>query len=206
MSIPIHCAHTHTKDVIELVPNPRNPNQHPQKQIDLLSRIIKAQGWRAPIVVSKRSGFVVKGHGRLQAAVLLGETVVPVDYQDYENEAAEYADLLADNRIAEMAELDFEGVTGLLRSMDGQIDLELSGFEKHEIENLLAAEWKPAGEEELVNPHDKIAPILLTTDQRVKVMEAVTLLRSQPGKETMTDGEAVAEIAGFYVSDYQTPA
>lgn len=59
-------------DIEKLVGNPRNPNKHPQNQIELLAKIIKAQGWRNPTVVSKRSGFVVKGHGRLAAAQYLG--------------------------------------------------------------------------------------------------------------------------------------
>ena len=59
-------------DIEKLVGNPRNPNKHPRNQIELPDKIIKAQGWRNPIVVSKRSGFVVKGHGRLAATRLLG--------------------------------------------------------------------------------------------------------------------------------------
>ena len=41
---------------------------------------------------SNRSGFIVKGHCSLAAARLLGVESVPVDYQDYETEAAEWAD------------------------------------------------------------------------------------------------------------------
>lgn len=67
--IPVFCAHDEIVDTLKLVPNPKNPNKHPQEQIELLTRIIKATGWRQPITVSKRSGFVVKGHGRLLAAV-----------------------------------------------------------------------------------------------------------------------------------------
>lgn len=76
--------------VEEIIPNPRNPNKHPKKQIELLAKIIKAQGWRAPITVSNRSGFIVRGHARLEAAKLLGLTECPVDFQDYENEAVEW--------------------------------------------------------------------------------------------------------------------
>jgi hypothetical protein len=53
------------KPVESVVGNPRNPNVHPERQIELLAKIISAQGWRAPITVSTRSGFVVRGHGRL---------------------------------------------------------------------------------------------------------------------------------------------
>jgi hypothetical protein len=105
MQLQIHCAYTELADPETLVPNPRNPNQHPKKQIELLAKIIQSQGWRAPVTVSNRSGFVVRGHGRLQAALLLG-CQVPVDRQDYATEAEEWADLIADNRIAELAEID----------------------------------------------------------------------------------------------------
>jgi hypothetical protein len=63
--VPVHCAYNDLADITTLVPNLRNPKQHPSKQIELLAKIIKNQGWRGPITVSTRSGFVVRGHGRL---------------------------------------------------------------------------------------------------------------------------------------------
>lgn len=71
-NINVHCAYNGLADITTLIQNPKNPNTHPQKQIELLVKIIKNQGWRAPITVSSRSGFVVRGHGRLMAAQLLG--------------------------------------------------------------------------------------------------------------------------------------
>ena len=47
--IAIHCSYTELADTTSLVPNPRNPNQHPQKQIELLSKIIKSQGWHCEV-------------------------------------------------------------------------------------------------------------------------------------------------------------
>ncbi|HHY48108.1 MAG TPA: ParB N-terminal domain-containing protein [Firmicutes bacterium] len=70
--IPVYCSFDELADINTLVPNPRNPNRHPDRQIELLAKIIKAQGWRAPITVSNRSGFIVRGHGRLLAAQRLG--------------------------------------------------------------------------------------------------------------------------------------
>ncbi len=63
------------RDRAALVVHPRNPNKHPAEQIRMLSNIIQHQGWRNPIVISARSGFVVAGHGRLAAALLLGAAV-----------------------------------------------------------------------------------------------------------------------------------
>lgn len=102
-SVPVFCAHDAIVPLKDLRPNPKNPNQHPPEQIKLLASIIRATGWRAPITVSKRSGLVTKGHGRLMAAQLDDLTDAPVDYQDYASEAEELADLTADNRIAELA-------------------------------------------------------------------------------------------------------
>lgn len=138
-NIPVHCSFTELADIVTLVPNPRNPNQHPEKQIQLLAKIIKNQGWRAPITVSNRSGFVVRGHGRLLAAQALGLSQVPIDRQDYASEAEEWADLIADNRIAELAEIDSNMLSSLLAEIDlGEFDTDLTGFSEKQINNLLA--------------------------------------------------------------------
>ncbi len=104
--IPIHCAYTRLVPVSELRPHPMNANTHPPEQVRILAKIIDRTGWRAPITVSNRSGFIVAGHGRLQAALALGLSEVPADFQDFASEADELAHLLADNAIADMAELD----------------------------------------------------------------------------------------------------
>ena len=137
----VHCAHTALLDPEKLKPNPANPNRHSAHQIQLLAAIIQEQGWRAPITVSKRSGLIVRGHGRLEAALLIGCDRVPVDMQDYESEAAELADLLADNRLSELAELDeddLKRVIEKLRESDPSFDVELTGFMTDEIDRLFA--------------------------------------------------------------------
>lgn len=134
----IHCSYTKLADPTLLVPNPRNPNQHPKRQIELLAKIIQSQGWRAPVTVSNRSGFVVRGHGRLQAALLLG-CQVPVDRQDYGSEAEEWADLIADNRIAELAEVDDDELAKMLHELDELgLDMTLTGYTDKQLDNLLA--------------------------------------------------------------------
>ncbi len=137
------CAHTSLADPVSLKPNPANPNRHSAHQIQLLAAIIQEQGWRAPITLSKRSGLIVRGHGRLEAALLMGCDKVPVDEQDYANEAEELADLLADNRLSELAELDeadLKKVIEKLRQADPTFDVELTGFMEDEIAKLFAEE------------------------------------------------------------------
>lgn len=132
----IHCTHTETRDPESLIEHPRNINQHPKEQIELLAKIIKHQGWRNSIVVSERSGFVVKGHGRLAAALLLGCEQVPVDVQPYKDEASEVADMLADNRIAELSETPMDDIKNLLVDdvFEG-FDLDLTGFDSSILED-----------------------------------------------------------------------
>lgn len=138
--VPVFCAHDAIVDVAKLVPNPKNPNQHPDNQIQLLGRIIRQAGWRQPITVSKRSGFIVKGHGRLAAALLEGMKEAPVDYQNYTTEAEEYADLVADNRIAELAETDNKLLADIFAEIDtGEIPMELTGYTEDEVEGLVTA-------------------------------------------------------------------
>jgi len=138
--IPVFCAYDKMINPLDLIGNPRNPNNHPKEQIKLLAHIIQSQGWRAPITVSNRSGYVVRGHGRLQAALQYNADLVPVDYQDYKTEAEEYADLIADNRIAELAVINEEQLTQLLAELSQEsagIDAELTGYTTEQIAGLI---------------------------------------------------------------------
>jgi hypothetical protein len=131
-------------ETVKLIPNPRNPNKHPDKQLQLLAKIIAVQGWRNPITVSNLSGFIVRGHGRLLAAQVLELEQCPVDYQDYANEAEEWADLIADNRLAELAEMNFSVLADVLLELDtANFDMALTGFEPGELKNIMA--WTPEG-------------------------------------------------------------
>jgi len=144
--IPVYCSYDRPVDLVDLVEHPSNPNKHGDKQIALLSKIIRNQGWRNPVIVSKRSGFIVAGHGRLAAAKLLNVEAVPVDYQDFANEAEEHAHLIADNRIAELAEIDSNELAGLLRDLEGKIDLDLTGFDEVSLDDILTATEPEAAE------------------------------------------------------------
>ena len=152
--VPVYCSHDAIIDVTALIPNPKNPNQHPDNQIQLLGRIIRQSGWRQPITVSKLSGFIVKGHGRLSAALLEGMKEAPVDYQSYATEAEEYADLIADNRIAELADIDNKMLVDIFAEIDtGEIPVELTGYTEKEVENLITA-FAEALHDDLQNPDD----------------------------------------------------
>lgn len=103
----------------------------------MLAHIIAEQGWRAPITVSRRSGYIVRGHARRLASYEAGSRYAPIEWQDYDNDSAEMADLVADNRIAELAVLDQDAIAGILAELKentDDLDPELSGFTAEQIE------------------------------------------------------------------------
>ena len=146
--IPVYCAHDEIVTIENVQPNPKNPNQHPPEQIKLLGMIIERQGWRQPITVSTRSGYIVKGHGRLLAAKAIDATEVPIDYQNYESDEQEIADLIADNRLAELAQIDNQMLAELFAEikLDPDFDITLTGFTEDEYLELL----QDLGEDELL--------------------------------------------------------
>ena len=111
----------------KIVPDPKNENEHPEKQIEILCKIINVNGFREPLIVSNRSGYLVAGHGRLEAAKRLGMEKLPVVYQDFENEAAELRHRTASNEAARHASLNEEKL--LLNLGELKIDLEKFDFE-----------------------------------------------------------------------------
>jgi len=192
----VYCRFTEMRPTITLVEHPQNPNTHPQNQIERLAEVIRGNGWRQPITVSDRSGFIIKGHGRYQAAKLAGFSEVPVEVQHYENEAAELADMLADNRIAELAEIDDETLKSVLADIPEDV-IALTGFSQEEIDALLGEgdsnkEWDKNGGESLSDTF--LVPPFSTFDCRSGPWQArkrawlATGLRSKESRDDYYEG------------------
>jgi DNA modification methylase len=145
----IHCRYDELVNISDLKAHPKNRNSHPKEQIERLAKILVYQGWRYPVKVSKRSGLVTSGHGRIEAARLNGWAQVPVNYQDYESEDQEYADLTADNAIASWSELDLSGINSDLAEL-GPFDIDLLGIEDFVLEPL---EKIPQADEDSIPEH-----------------------------------------------------
>jgi hypothetical protein len=134
-------------DKLILLKNTKNINQHPKEQIERLSKIIDFAGQRSPIVISNRSGFIVKGHARLHAIAKLGWEKAAVDYQDYDTEAAEYQDMTADNEIARWAEFNKVKFLEDVKDLDLG-DLELLGLKN--IDDLFKEKEQKEDKEEYI--------------------------------------------------------
>lgn len=132
--IEIKCSYKKLVPIQDLKPHPRNRNKHPKEQIDRLAKIVKYQGIRSPIKVSNLSGYITAGHGRLDVFKKLKLKEVPVDFQDYENEEQEYADIQADNAIASWAELDLSGINADVPELGPDFDIDLLGIKDFALE------------------------------------------------------------------------
>jgi hypothetical protein len=130
--------------------HPRNRNQHSEDQIQRLAEILKYQGIRYPVKISKQSGAITSGHGRVLAAELNGWNSFPVNYQDYDDETQEYADVQADNAIASWAELDLSAINMDLGEL-GPFNLEMLGIKNFHVDASEKEQEKASSEE----VHDK---------------------------------------------------
>ena len=91
--------------VADLKPAPRNPRLHSKKQIRQIANSIKKFGFCNPVLIDDAKQIIV-GHGRVEAAKLLGIDAVPTCRLSHLSEADKRAYILADNKLAEKAGWD----------------------------------------------------------------------------------------------------
>ena len=116
----------------DLVPYERNAKQHSAEQVQKIADSIKEFGFLSPVLID-RAGNIIAGHGRVMAAKSLGMKTVPAVYVEGLTETQRRAYILADNRLGELGEWDWDIVYGELEALnDMNFDIELTGFEMPE--------------------------------------------------------------------------
>src|ERR1700752_1202337 len=112
--------HVEMISVEGLAPYAGNPRTHSKKQIRQLAKSIERFGFTNPILLDDR-GQTIAGHGRVEAAKLLGMAEVPALRLSHLSDAERRAYVIADNRLAERAGWDRELLAIELQAL---IDLE----------------------------------------------------------------------------------
>ena len=170
--IKIHCKFDEMINPNKLKNHPKNRNKHPQAQIDRLAELYKYHGIRHPIIVSKKTGFVVAGHGRKLAAIRAGLKEYPAVYQDFVSDESEYAFIQADNAIALWSELDFAGINADMGDLGPDFNLDMLGIQNFTLdpgeinrgdEN---SEWVDMPEFDPADPRFKIILVFETEEKR----------------------------------------
>ena len=110
----------------ELIPYEKNPRIN-DKAVKYVAESIKEFGFKVPIVIDKNN-VIVAGHTRYKASIELGLTEVPCIVADDLTEEQIKAFRLADNKVGEIAEWDFELLAEELQGID-DLDMEAFGFE-----------------------------------------------------------------------------
>jgi len=125
-----------------LIPYSNNPKEHPDEQIQKIASSIKNYGWDQPIVVDA-DNEVIKGHGRMQAADLLGLDEVPVIRRGDLSDAQARASRIADNKTSE-SPWDDELLALEVEQLEGDpVDLDTLGFDSGELDDVLGEEEIP---------------------------------------------------------------
>ena len=123
-------------EVKKLIPYVRNQKKHPEEQIKKIMASIKEFGFKQPVIVDKENVIVV-GHGRVLASERLGIEKVPCIVADDLTEAQIKAYRIADNKLNE-SQWDMEMLAvDMQEIIDLGIEVELTGFESEDIEDLL---------------------------------------------------------------------
>jgi hypothetical protein len=124
-------------DITRLTPYARNSRTHSDEQISQLAASIKEWGWTTPVLVDE-DGSIIAGHGRTLAAQRLKMTEVPVMVAKGWSDAKKRAYVIADNKLAMNAGWDEQMLAIELGELsDLNFDLELTGFNKKELQSLL---------------------------------------------------------------------
>ena len=127
------------RSLSELKPNPRNARTHSRRQIRQIADSIA--GVRLQQSRPRRRGrLIIAGHGRVEAAKLLGMTEVPTVCLAHMSEAEKRAYVIADNRLAEKAGWDKEILAiefETLFELAPELDLTVTGFEIAEIDLII---------------------------------------------------------------------
>ncbi|WP_209019088.1 ParB N-terminal domain-containing protein [Peptoniphilus raoultii] len=115
------------KKVDELIPYENNPRNN-DGAVEAVAKSIKEFGFKVPIVIDKE-GVIVAGHTRLKAAKELELEEVPCIIADDLTPEQIKAFRLADNKVSEFAEWDFELLESELEMLEiSELDFDMSEF------------------------------------------------------------------------------
>jgi hypothetical protein len=169
-----------------LIPYARNARTHSENQVAQIAASIREFGWTNPILTDEDGG-IIAGHGRVLAARLLGNGMVPTIPLVGLTEAQKRAYIIADNKLALNAGWDDELLRiELLDLEEAGFDLTLTGFDGDELVVML-------GEEPEGGRKGEPDPDFYSTKIKSPVY---TPKGDQPALEELTDSSVADKLLG----------
>lgn len=129
-------------DLVKLPGNPRRDVD--PKAIERLAKLIKAHGFQNPLQVFRENGkhTIIAGNHRFDAGLSLGMKEFPCIIYEGDKKAA-LARAISDNASNAWTEWDMPLLKDLILFVDdGSFDMDLIGFNSHELELMMTAEFQ----------------------------------------------------------------
>ena len=142
--------------VAKLRPDPRNARTHSRRQVRQLAASIREFGFTSPVLIDENQR-IIAGHGRVEAARLVGLKTVPCVCLAGLSETQKRAYMIADNKLALNAGWDeflLREECQSLIELEPDFDISLTGFSPAEIDTLLGG----IAPEEAGDPRDDETP------------------------------------------------
>jgi len=141
----------------DLKPYARNARTHSKKQVRQIADSIQRFGFTNPVLISDDEE-IIAGHGRVEAAKLLGLDAVPTLRLSHLTEAERRAYVLADNKLALNAGWDQEILAIELQALiDLEFDVSITGFSTAEVDLTLDAA-QDGDPDQVIGPEDEVPP------------------------------------------------
>lgn len=155
--------------VAVLKPYERNAKIHSGEQVQKIADSIKEFGFLSPCLIDREKN-IIAGHGRVEAAKLLGLETVPCVFIEGLSDEQRRAYILADNKLTEMGEWDMDLVMSELTDLDAAgFDIEVTGFELElEEPEITEDDFEPIPPEE---PKAKLGQIYEAQNGMAKVLD-----------------------------------
>lgn len=178
-------------NIADLRDDHANPRAHDARNISAIKGSLAKFGQVEPLVVQQSTRMVIGGNGRLAAMRELGWTEAQVVFLDVDDVKARMLSITL-NRTGELAEWNLPTLAQHLQSFgDLRLDMVDLGWSEHELEPLLASEWKPAEVDEDYTPPDTTGKrsVQFTREQWAAIQPHVAAARGD--NEKVTDAEAI---------------
>jgi len=136
-------------NISELKPYENNARMHGEEQLGQIERSIKEFGFTIPILIDDEN-TILAGHGRWNVAKKMSLEQVPCMVISHLNDTQKRAYVIADNKIAENSEWNFDIYMSELKKLDDldfdlstiglDIDINLGNFSPNLDNNIFGAE------------------------------------------------------------------
>lgn len=151
------------KNINQIKPYKNNPKLHSKHQIKQIADSIKEFGFVNPVLLDE-NGEIIAGHGRFMAAQLLNMTTIPTITLSHLSDSQKRLYRIADNKLTELGKWDITALEIEIKELESlNLDLELTGFETEEIDNLIL------GNSGTTNSKDDNIPELKPADYQCKL-------------------------------------